>query len=161
MSSQIVLMSDYGIGRNEDILSTHFLGSCVSVVLYDKKRKVGALSHSLLPSKPSSDYDEDLFRYVDQIIPFLIKEMLDKGSDLNSISAMIFGGSNMKTLENFNLEIGKKNVLKGKEILNSFRIPILFEDTGGEDPRSIELNCQSGEIIVKKACAKSIKQYSF
>lgn len=161
MGSHIVSMCDYKVGNVEDIISTHFLGSCISIVLYDKKSKIGGLSHSLLPSFINDDDADSSAKYVDKIIPLIISEMKALGSSPYCIQAMIFGGSRMDSLKNFDLRIGQNNISKSKEILNSFNIPIIFEDTGGKQARSITFNCSNGEVILKKAFSNEIIEASF
>ena len=42
-------MADLGVAKSPNLLQTQALGSCIGIVLYDNKAKVGGMSHSMLP----------------------------------------------------------------------------------------------------------------
>ena len=46
-----VKVAECAVGRDEQILITIGLGSCVAIVLYDSAARVGGLAHTLLPDE--------------------------------------------------------------------------------------------------------------
>ena len=46
-----VKVADYAVGRDEQILITIGLGSCVAILLYDEATRVGGLAHAVLPDE--------------------------------------------------------------------------------------------------------------
>ena len=75
------------ICASEPTLVTTVLGSCVSVTLWDKDRRVGGLNHFVLPKGgPSS-------RYGDTAMLELLEAVLDLGAHLRSLEAKVFGGA--------------------------------------------------------------------
>ncbi len=120
------------------------LGSCVSVCLYDKKRKTAGMSHFQFPS-----IKEKLKATVvyGNVSTFSIVNMMENaGSEIKDLEAQIFGGA-------FNPEIcskdvGKKNVNVAKRVLAKKQVRIVSEDTGGEKGRKIVFNSMSGDVAV-------------
>jgi chemotaxis protein CheD len=47
------------------------------------------------------------------------------------------------------MRIGARNVTAAKEVLNMLSIPIIAEDTGGNYGRTIEINSENGELLIK------------
>ena len=45
----VVGISDYKMAKNPGVLVTYALGSCIGICIYDRKLKIGGLSHIMLP----------------------------------------------------------------------------------------------------------------
>jgi len=122
------------------------LGSCVSVCLYDKKRKAGGMNHFQLPfidEKPKATA-----RYGNVATFALINMLLDDGSKIKNLEAQIFGGAFNPKISVYN--IGRENIKTVRNILTKKRIRIVSEDIGGEKGRKIVFNTHSGEVAVLK-----------
>jgi len=46
-----VKVADCAVGRDEQTLITIGLGSCVAIILYDARARIGGLAHTLLPNE--------------------------------------------------------------------------------------------------------------
>ncbi|NYT05420.1 MAG: chemotaxis protein CheD [Methanomicrobiales archaeon] len=126
------------------------LGSCVAVILYDPRNRIGAVAHVMLPE--SGGKCDRPGKYADTAIPLLMNEMIQNGSVRRSLVAKIAGGSSM--FQNFsgNLNIGDRNVAAIRQILESFGIPLVAEDTGGTVGRSIQFfPLEGGGVRVRRA----------
>jgi chemotaxis protein CheD len=77
--------------------------------------------------------------------------MRDAGSRTEDLKALIAGGANMFRLavDGAIATIGAKNVEAVKHILGELRIPIAFEDTGGDQGRTLIFDAAAG-ITVRK-----------
>ena len=142
-------IADLDVSSSPDILRT-ILGSCVGICLYDSERKIGGLSHIMLPSIRSDDSPKK--KYADTAIPILIEEMLKIGAKENGITAKIVGGSNMFRVTNKNPimgDIGRKNIDSVKDILKELKIEIISEDVGGDYGRTIDFYLETGVVKVK------------
>lgn len=150
MGSYIVKMAEFKVEKNASCLKTNSLGSCVGIVLYDRYTKIGGMAHIMLPKAPQSQSLE-IGRYANLAIPRLLQNMLELGAKRHHIQAMLFGGADMfsSAKEHSVLEIGCHNIRMSKQILDEEHIPILFEDIGGKIGRSVELNCETGEVFVR------------
>lgn len=146
-------ISDLSISKSPNILRTT-LGSCVGIVLYSPEAKIGAISHIMLAKDPmGKDKLKSPGKYGETALPLLIKMMEDEGCKLGSYSARIFGGASMfKNITSpFLNNIGEGNIIIVKEFLNQRKIPLIFEDVGGHDGRTISLYLDDGRVLLKKA----------
>jgi len=141
-------IADLKVGTHPDVLRT-ILGSCVGICLYDPDARIVGMSHIMLAEKNTPEGNPK--KYADTAIPLLVEEMVNAGSDTKKLVAKIIGGAMMfKIAENSMMgEIGKSNVRKVKEILQSSGIPLLAEDTGGDFGRTIDFFSEDGSIKVK------------
>ena len=120
-----VKMADLNIAIAPDRLKTTGLGSCVGIVLYDKKSKIGGMAHIMLPSSKMVSIGEiNEAKYADTAIPAMLAEMIKKGADKNYIIAKLAGGSQMFQFKTANdlMRIGPRNVESSREILNELKI---------------------------------------
>lgn len=139
-------MSDIGFSTSPIILRTHSLGSCVGIILFDPHTKNGGLIHAMLPS--STHEDTNPGKSVSTSIPFLIDLFIKAGTNPSHLLSMVFGGSHM-FLSSPIQSIGKRNIFECTSLLHDLSIPILVQNTGGRIARSIELNTQTGEVVMK------------
>ena len=92
----------YIYANSKNAVISTVLGSCISICLWDKKKKFGGMNHFIYPkSKP----DEKNGRFGDISCTYLIKLMLELGSNKDDLVAHIVGGANNPVLKS---NIGKK-----------------------------------------------------
>jgi len=147
----MVRMADYKIARNDQILTTQALGSCVGVILYDPYLRVGGLAHCMLP-EPRGKVDA-VGKYVSTAIPSMVRDLRSMGCAVNSLRAAVIGGARILKFSNpeYNSVIfntGIRNARTARRILSELEIPIEVEDVGGTRGRSLLFNLKTGEILV-------------
>ncbi len=123
------------------------LGSCVAVCLYDQQLRIGGMNHYLLPFWNGNGLQSPKFGNIS--IPKLIEMMLDMGSSARTMEAKIFGGASMNATMTSNMMIGEKNILVAREILQEYRIAVVASDVGGTQGRKIQLNLETGKVLLK------------
>ena len=125
------------------------LGSCVGIILTDKKSGVHGLAHILLPERQTKD--KSLGKYADTAIPALLDEMKGKGAKQKEVRAFLLGGSCMFSFNGTSgmAVIGKRNVEAAQMILEELNIPVVFQETGGNCGRTVLFNSDTGKISVK------------
>ncbi|HOO71871.1 MAG TPA: chemotaxis protein CheD [Spirochaetota bacterium] len=140
-------IADYTVSSTPDILRT-ILGSCVGICLFDPVNKVGGLSHIMLPQHKLNSSKK---KYADSAIPLMVEDMIKENARIERIIAKIVGGSKMfQVAENSIMgEIGKNNVIKVREVLESLNISIIAEDVGGDYGRTIDFYLETGEIRIR------------
>lgn len=153
MSEQIkVGISDYKISYAPNQLLTLGLGSCVGVVLYDKKSKIGGLSHIMLPDSQmfSGRSEIKIEKFADLAIPKMAMELKEK-EGVNQLVAKIAGGASMFKLENVkhNQNIGERNILAVEQVLKELKIPIIAKHVGGNMGRSLFVDLETLSVSVK------------
>lgn len=122
------------------------LGSCVAVVLWDRKRKTGGINHFQLPTyqKP----DPPTARYGDASTVMLIRMMMEDGSKPKHLEAQIFGGAYNHDVSSKN--VGRENIRIARKILARHEIRVVSEDVGGERGRKIIFDSAANEVAVLK-----------
>jgi chemotaxis protein CheD len=78
------------------------------------------------------------------------------GIDKKNLTAKIFGGASMLQNNSNNLfqNIGEKNVQAARETLNKHQIPILFEDVGGHNGRTITFFLEDGRVLLRSGATE-------
>ncbi|MBN1195604.1 MAG: chemotaxis protein CheD [Methanomicrobiaceae archaeon] len=126
------------------------LGSCVAVMIFDKKRGIGTMAHVMLPDNGGKC--DRPGKYANTAIPILITELIQAGCTKRSLEAKIAGGASMFKSFRGNLNIGDRNVEALKKILEKHSIPIVGEDVGGTSGRSVYyFPLEKGRASVKRA----------
>jgi chemotaxis protein CheD len=127
------------------------LGSCIGIALYDTRIKAGGLAHIMLPDSTSFNNVSNPLKFADLAIPMLLKDMEKMGANKNNIRAKIAGGASMFTFTDsrMNMDIGNRNSISVKNILNKFSIPLLNEDVGGNKGRTMIFDTQTGIVQIK------------
>ncbi len=145
----LVKMAEIQLAESPAMLKTT-LGSCVGIVLHDERRLVGGLAHVVLPQRTGSD--TSVGKYADTAIPALVERLRQHGSRPRDLRAFVAGGASMfpQATDGAIVSIGQKNVDAAKRILTDLAIPIAFEDTGGDQGRTMVFDNATGTIDVKK-----------
>ncbi len=146
-------MADLNAASNPGILTTLGLGSCVGIVFYDDKNKIGGMAHIMLPSSRIAGGDNiNEAKFADTAIEKLLDLMAGMGAKFTNITAKLAGGAQMFANRNGSndvLKIGQKNVEQILKILQEKDIKVLAQDTGGNYGRTIELHTETGVLMIK------------
>ena len=132
-------------------IKTMALGSCIAVNMYDPKNKIGGMAHIALPdSKINLEHALKKPGYfADTAIPKLAQKMKDLGSTFNhsEIIVKITGGASI--LDNNNcFNIGDRNIIAVKTILQKYGFKIHSQDTGKNISRTVTLELTTGKVII-------------
>lgn len=128
------------------------LGSCVSITLWHPVRRVGAMSHFLLPSR-SRPHDGDLNgHYGDESLWILLQELADIEVMPTQCVGKIFGGGEMfpGQARSANPSVGTLNGEAARALLRSHRIPIVAESLFGLGHRQIFFDIGSGNVWARQ-----------
>lgn len=126
------------------------LGSCVSVVLFAPKAKVGGLFHALLPSWADYKKEDVLktpYRFVDTAITQLFQEFLKRGLMPPDIQAKVFGGANSMFIGEVGM--GSKNVDVAMDTLGKLHLKVVASSVGGKRGRKLIFYSHTGEVGIK------------
>lgn len=145
----IVGMGELAAASHPEVLITQALGSCVGVTLWDARLRAGAMAHVLLPAAPAGGFSGRPDRFADIAIPKLVQAMVDLGSVKRALVAKIAGGAAMFKGESGLDSIGGRNVAAVTGALRSLGIAIQATDTGGSFARTIELELDTGALLVR------------
>ena len=137
--------ADIYADKAPSIVST-VLGSCVSVCLYDPILRQGTINNYILPSW--NGVDEATMKYGNMSIIHILGKLLMFDSKFENVVAKVYGCAEVLTGMSTNFHIGERNIQIAFEILNEFKIPVLFSDVGGDKGRKINFNTLTGDVEV-------------
>ena len=131
-------------------MGTIGLGSCIALILHDQRRSLAGLAHIMLPES-RGEVDRP-GKFADTAKDALLGEMGRAGSTKSSLTAIVVGGASMFEFSANSLNIGERNAVAVKELLQEQGIRIEHEETGGKVGRSVYYWPEGkGRLIVKRA----------
>ena len=151
-------MADLKIASSPDSLRTLGLGSCIGLTLYDPVAKIGGLVHYMLPDSTKLKNNTNIAKFGDTGIKELYRLVLEQGASKRRLVAKIAGGAKMFEVSGLSNvgHVGERNAEAAKEVLKELGIPLVAEDTGLNYGRTVVLDCETGEFVIK-AVGKPVK----
>lgn len=133
-------------------IRTTGLGSCVGVVIYDKKCGYAGLVHVMLPTAPG-DASFSVSKYADSGIPWLVDKLIAHGCRSTRLQAKIAGGAQMfsSAAKTDVMRVGPRNIEACQNTLMILKIPIVSADVGGNVGRTIEFDLMTEQLMIKTA----------
>lgn len=148
----IIEPGEFLVGSDDSLIAT-VLGSCVAVVLYDDRLRLGGMNHFMLPGTMSPGHitNSQTGKYGMYAMDLLIREFVRRGSAMPRLRAKVFGGGSVLggSLTG-TMNIAESNILFALEYLQIEKIPIVAQDTGGTEGRKIYLDPASFQIKLKR-----------
>lgn len=127
------------------------LGSCVGIAIYDPRTGLGGLAHAMLPRFDDGKDKTNASKYADSCIYVMVDELLEMGANRSSMRAKIAGGAQMfQFLSSDTLNIGLRNSEVARETLMKERIPLIAEDVGGNEGRTVRFDPSTGSYTIQK-----------
>jgi chemotaxis protein CheD len=150
MSDQHVRIAHLAVARWDGRLVTIGLGSCVAIALYDVQQRVAGLAHVLLPDPSVARDTSNPARFASTAVPALLAEMRALGAR-GPLAGKLAGGAALfgNLLGSGGAQMGARNVAAARAALASLRIPVVAEETGGTEGRSVSLDVTSGVLTVR------------
>ena len=140
-----VIGGEFAVAPDSDNVALKtLLGSCVALMFYDRKKKIKAMNHFLLPD--TNDNSNDM-KYGLYSVEAMLNEMYKIGCLKSDIVAKISGGADIMNL-NLKNSIGSRNVEFAKEFCRKEGFRIISEHVRGEHVRLI-LIADNFETFIK------------
>ncbi len=134
------------------------LGSCVSITMFHRQLKLGAICHGLLPKckhtikrgchKTCKDFD----KYVDCAFIHMKQQFLSYSMNQDKIEVKLFGGAEILLPYDHTkriISVGKKNIRVAAQLIKAEGFKIIASDTGGTTGRKLFFLPHTGEVYVK------------
>lgn len=146
----MVGIADMKMARQNGMLITYALGSCIGICLYDPLIQLAALVHIMLPLNMETGRKSPL-KYADTGICETLRRMEEQGGARSRIVAKIAGGARMFAVAGGgNLgNIGQRNIESTHMVLRREGIRLLREDVGGSVARTLLFDAASGQACVR------------
>jgi chemotaxis protein CheD len=145
--------------RQGTVYSVSSIGTGVVVVVYDPQNLVGGVACVSMPESklsmqsPLEEQPKDKpAKFADIAIPLLLEEFKALGGDKNNSTVRLVGGAQ---LFNFGggggnlLNIGVRNAMAIRTALTKEGFVVEKADTGGNKPRSIRFELNTGNVYVR------------
>lgn len=144
-------MADLNVCKAPDAITTLGLGSCIGIAVYDPVTKIGGLAHIMLPDSTKIRNNSNIAKFADTGIEELIRKVTAAGASKARLVAKIAGGARMFEVSGLSKvgNIGAKNAEASKKKLKELGIRIVAEDTGLNYGRTVVLDCNTGDFMIK------------
>lgn len=135
------------------------LGSCVSIIFFHERLKLGAICHGRKPDhvcRPATTglkVCRELGDHVRCSLEFMLAWFDTRGVPRSELEVKLFGGAMMfanSLAGGTGLGMGKRNVDTAMEFIRSRRLHLTASDVGGPWARQIVFFTDTGEIRLKR-----------
>jgi chemotaxis protein CheD len=130
-------------------ITTHAVGSCIAVCVFDPAAHVAGMLHFLLPE---ASINPERARtnpavFADTGIPLLFQQAYRHGLTKHRAIVKLVGGADMAhTTGAFNT--GKRNLLAARGLLWRNGVFVAAEDVGGTEARTVHMSVDDGRLQV-------------
>lgn len=135
--------------RRDAKITTHAVGSCIAVCVFDPVVHVGGMLHFLLPEariNPARARTHPAV-FADTGIPLLFQNAYSHGLVKHRAIVKLVGGADMAHAAGA-FRTGKRNLLAARSLLWRNGVFIAAEDVGGTDARTVHMSVESGRLVV-------------
>lgn len=120
------------------------LGSCISLVLWSPRRRVGAICHCLLPQRPRADAGSPLDgRYGDDAGRWMAQRLAAAGCHWSELQASLAGGASAG-----DSDIGAANIAWAQHWAAERGLAFTQQDVGGRVVRRLTFNLTDGSLTI-------------
>jgi chemotaxis protein CheD len=131
------------------------LGSCISIIMYTRIRKIGSICHAVMPSLESARVNthlmRDAFQYVDSSVEWMLSKFEEAGVKRSDIEVKLFGGAEISVPQkgSKSIAVGRKNVEAAIKIIEHKKLKLKAWNVGGNRGRKLIFYTDTGEVNIK------------
>jgi chemotaxis protein CheD len=141
---------DHFVGDKRHCIRT-LLGSCVSITLWHRGRRIGAMSHFLLASRAPHQTGGLDGRYGDEALRVMTEKLQRMHVAAEECEAKIFGGGNMFPEQPMKSQnVGLRNGEAAREMLRLRGIEVVSESLFGVGHRQIIFDVATGNVWARQ-----------
>lgn len=135
------------------------LGSCVSVIMYDRAHQYGAMCHAVLDSDATLPEKDGVicYKYMDCVLDEMISAFNERGVSIKSLVAKVFGGAQMLLDQEKRIMaascpagVGERNARMALRLLKEYGCKIEAKDLGGFRGRKVYFLSHTGDVFLKR-----------
>jgi chemotaxis protein CheD len=150
-------IAEFKVSWNPDRLVVFGLGSCVGIALYDPQSRVGGMAHVMLPSSHLYNRSPYAGKFADTALVAMTAEMERAGAGRSRLVAKLVGGANMfSNVPQTTASVGLRNIAAAREKLTEMGIPILSEQVGGTQGRTVFFHLADGQLEIRRLNRSSV-----
>jgi len=152
MANITVGISDFALSnKNDDVIITYSLGSCLGVTIYDPQTCVGGMVHCQLPSCSTEDKTKartNPAMFVDTGVSLLLQKYFELGGSKARMIVKAAGCAAILDSNGF-FRIGERNFTLFRKLLWKNGILLKGSETGGDVSRTLVLNMADGRTVIR------------
>jgi chemotaxis protein CheD len=148
----VVGMGEYIVSdKEDDIIKTFALASCVAVTAYSPVKKVAGMIHVVLPSPMNiKDQVERPGYFAETGIPIFMNKMCrEHGCFKGELQIHIYGGAD-SIRDNDTFNIGRRNIKAVIATLSGMGLNAHKADLSGNDSRTLTMEVKTGTVKVSR-----------
>lgn len=145
-------MGEYIVSdKEDDIIRTFALASCVAVTAYSPVKKVAGMIHVVLPSPLDiKDQVERPDYFAETGVPLLINKMCrEYGCLKGELQIHIYGGAD-SIRDNDIFNVGRRNIAAVISALAEMGFGVQKADVGGSESRTLTMEVVTGTVKVNR-----------
>jgi chemotaxis protein CheD len=147
------------------------LGSCVSVIFYHPRSRLGAICHGKRATRncvhPTAGIKicRDMGDYVSCVLPYLLTSFEARGIARQELEVKLFGGAMMfgastPAVDLPSFTVGKRNVDTAMSFIRDNTLHLMASDVGGPWARQLIFSTATGEIRLRRIRATEQELYT-
>lgn len=157
----LVFVPPGGLHFGDRVLLRTILGSCVAVLLWHPKRRIGGMCHYVLPARNNRPAGAVLDgRYGDEALAILAQRIERAGTRPEEYQTYLYGGGRM--FPGFNILsgdlVGDQNIAMARQLVRVYRLRVAEEDLGGHSYRSVMFDLGAGAIAMHRTHIESSQE---
>lgn len=150
MNQIVVNISDMKMSiKQEDVIVTYSLGSCLGVTAYDPKARIGGMVHCLLPSAAAAreKAKNNPYMFVNTGVSSMVRNLIEAGAERERLIFKAAGCANMRNDTLFST--GKRNFEALQTLMEKNKVQLTSYEVGGTIPRTLFLYMDTGRVVVR------------
>jgi len=141
-----VQIGEVRTAKEDVILKSKAIGSCIAVVAYDARKRIGGMAHIMLPGiAPVNKNGSEKTKYAANAIEALVDQMAQLGSNNGDIEVALAGGGNV--LNRPDDTICRDNIRSTLRFLAKYDLAVKVQAIGGTNRRSVSLDVKGGIVF--------------
>lgn len=127
------------------------LGSCVAIVLWHPRLKLGGMCHYMLPNRSDRGSQPLNGRYADEALELLLGEVRRSHTQPGDYEFKLFGGANMfPSGQRRPDDVPARNVAEALALMHELGLPVKAQSLGGEGYRQLVFDLESGALWMRQ-----------
>lgn len=143
---EVTLRAGQFYASREPCVITTVVGSCIALALWDSQARIGGLTHLVIP--PLDDAEE-VTRFGAQAIDLLVCAMMKEGADRLRLAATVVGAARLLTIDEGEASVAQRTLRFIRDFLRRDGFPLRLDDTGGDAPRRVSFETDTGHTMVR------------
>jgi chemotaxis protein CheD len=151
--TEVVLQpGDYFVGGGAWVRT--LLGSCVSMILWHPKLRIGAMSHFVLADRGGAAAETLDARYGDEALALMRSQLARLGVGVEACEGKLFGGGDMFPEHSARMAgmptVGRRNGEAARAMLEDHGVRVRATHLYGDGHRQIIFDVNSGDVWVRQ-----------